>query len=243
MTRRAFRSAIVCAAVCAAALLWGSAASAQANPDPLAILKAVGDAYSTMRTYHLVSTTEVSPADHPGKVVIGEVVAGASNGRTHFQMSTPSMTVRVVSDGTTSWTYFPQRNEYFETPADASPFPTVADLLENYKNIRRISREATWLRAETVTFDGHTVECDVVRVARVGGEAPDGAPQWQAEWMSALTTHWIDRASHRILRTTAVTERGGTVDTVYTVVRLNEDVASELFDPVPAGAKKIEPPR
>jgi len=234
--------------IVAFALVFGcSIARAQPDPDAKAILKAVAEAYSNLQTYHFVSTTERVSGErsaNPTKSVLNELLAGASNGRTRYALSTPVLTMTVVSDGQTSWIYFPQRNEYIQTAALTSPFPTAADLLSQFKLIDQLAREPTWLRAETLTVEGRKAECDVIRLAPNADEpmVPDADADraWRAEWTTARTTYWIDRESHLILRSASVTDRGSTLETIYTIARMNQHVSPDLFEPVPPGARKVD---
>jgi outer membrane lipoprotein-sorting protein len=215
--------------------------SAQTNPDPMAILKAVADTYTNLRSYHFVSTTEVMLADRSTRVM-GEVLAGTETGETRYEISTPSLKVVAVSDGKTSWTYFPERHEYVETTVEDAPLPTVAELLSNYKSIHKIGRKVTWLRTEALPLDGGSVECDVIRIdgqndPQVTDDDVDRA--YRVEWTSAEITHWVDRGQHRILRTSAVTAKGGSLKTSYSIARVNQAVPADLFEHTPAGAKKV----
>ncbi|HEV2424095.1 MAG TPA: redoxin family protein [Terriglobia bacterium] len=139
-----------------------------------------------------------------------------------------------ICDGEQHWTYLPQTNRYSSAPGTPSPtslFNTAIDL--RYLTTGLLS--AKRLRQETLEADGVQRFCDVIEAHY---ERPN---QGSAEFGDVL--FWIDTRSHLVWKTrTPVTVKIGafgtevsyTETTLYTDVRLSQDL--------PAGIFKFTPP-
>lgn len=231
-------------------LLSCSSFAAERAPEARAVLKAAAQTYSALRSYHFVSTTKFVSADGSELQTLGQVLAGTSEGKTRHEMDTPMGRIVSVSDGKTEWTYFPASNEYMVTAPGSGPLSNLnAEFIRSYGLVdTTLVRSVTWLRTERLSLKGRRVTCDVIRVEMDEGRPaypdPEADRLWRAEWNGIPKTYWIDRARHRILRTSATSTKGTLQETTYRVACVNEELSAELFrSPVPPRAKKIEPPR
>ncbi len=223
--------------------------SAQTTREAMAVLEAAARRYSGLRSYHFVSTTEITSADGSQSKTLGQVLAGAPEGKTRHEMDTPIGGVVAVSDGTTEWTYLPTTNEYVVSAPGSGPFTKLnQEFIRSYAMVDSHLVRAKWIRAEDLRLGGKPVTCDVIRVDEQPGrpavEDPEADRLWRAEWMGVPKTYWIDREKHRILRVATTSTKGARQETRYSVARVDEDLPAALFaSPVPPGATKVDAPR
>ncbi len=143
-----------------------------------------------------------------------------------------------ICDGEKHWTYTPQTNRYSSAPGTPSPtslFTTSIDL--RYMTTGLLS--AKLLRQETLDAGGAQRFCDVI-------EAHYERPHQPAAAEFGDVVFWIDNQSHLVWKTRMpVTLQVGaagahmayTESTLYTDIRLNEDLPADAFTfTPPAGA-------
>ena len=218
-----------------------------AKRDPLPILRATAKAYSGLRSYYVAETTVLTLSDGSPPRTSESVIAAAPDGKSRYEMGTPAGKAIGVSDGKTEWIYFPAANQYQEGGAGSLPFASLGrTFMSSYSAIDEGIEVATWLRRESVTVGAESHICDVIRVVerprRPVVENPEADRLWRTEWQGASKTYWIDRR-HRVLRELSISSKGGRLETSVNVIRMDEDLASDLFvSPVPPGATKAHSP-
>src|SRR5215475_4701148 len=95
-------------------------------PDPIAILKQVGETYKNLKSYHFegrFTTEQVSESMGLKDVVKREelfVIATIKPGRSRIESKNTNFSVTYVSDGKTKWFYAPGINEYTKKAAEGS---------------------------------------------------------------------------------------------------------------------------
>jgi outer membrane lipoprotein-sorting protein len=209
--------------------------------DPMAVLRETSDTYKSASTYYFVSSTRMS---RPG-VPMGQLAAGVRPSKFRQELDTPMGRIVEVSDGTSQWTYFPESNEYVISPTGTGPIPNFnEDLLASYSAMTFLVKGARWLRSEEVTLEGRPVLCDVIAVDKEAGtpkfSLPEGVPDFRTEWLGAPVTYWIDRQEHRVLRSVATSSTGETIETTFSIARVNDEVPAHLFTfQIPPNAQQV----
>jgi thiol-disulfide isomerase/thioredoxin len=169
------------------------------------ITERTGEHSASRRTVHC--KTLISP---PGKLRVETTGAGE-----------PSI---LISDGQTTWQYFPEANEFTKVPTGMQPLGS--SLLGAYVWLGRIREPAKIVRQERLG----AADCTVVRIGREGGYT---------------RTLWIDSKTDMIWKeelneaSTTETVPSRKIEIRFTVVNTQETFAPELFvfDPSKTQAK------
>lgn len=186
-----------------------SAASAQVAGDEL--LKAVGDRYGTLENFHFeaVEVTRTSSGAFERTTKNRVVTALDSRGRSRVEFDDGSTGGVTISNGATTWVYFPHLKKYsefsgmpLEGAAEVSKsrgldFSGVAQrYTSRYRGASEGLISAKSVNAETIEVDGKSVDCQVV-------EAQYRPPQGVAGG-SIQRRYWIDPESKLVLREQSV---------------------------------------
>jgi outer membrane lipoprotein-sorting protein len=217
-------------------------ASAQTQPDLMAVLKKVGEIYKAATQYEFVGDGTCHVRKTGAVETFHMLIAFKAPNRYRMQAATPCLgpgepdlgEPLMVHDGSVLWAYFPGMNLYTSMPASALTADASGDMgdvrpenvdlftMWRQRGIADVAGQATFVREEAMNFAGAKVTCYVVVVP----------PQ---EHLPAQTW-WIDKTNYHILR---MDDDNSSV--VFTSVKLNEPLSDELFKfTPPADARKVE---
>ena len=174
-----------------AAAALAAAQSAPKQPDPLDLLRNVGATYAAMNTYSAKSThvIEMNGTNLQNKMEMSMTIAADSVGRFRID-NTGMMGMLIVSDGTTTWLYMPQTNQYskfspgqMQAPARTEDhgvqskdsaaaystgglamFASFGNPFYGYRSLSSNVKEAKIIRSEKVHVNGSDVDCWVLSV-------------------------------------------------------------------------------
>lgn len=200
---------------------------AQVQPGVAEILQKVS------RTYKGASSFELAADVTPLKVEkhqVGHVLfAFQSPGRYRLEMvdggDAKSTKVIVVHDGSTLWMYSSATGEYVSNPSaprESGLEPQDPFLMWRFRGAGDFVDGAKLLREETIEAGGAKVDCYVVTLSPV----KDGA--------KSTYTWWVDKQRSLVVR-----DDGADSSSVYTMIKLAEPLADDLFrfDPPPGSRK------
>lgn len=205
------------------------------------VLEKVSELYRGLESYHLVAGMSVE------LVAVGDIhspegsrttsnfhqstnsevdLAVLNPGKVRLQMKEDSREVLLVSDGTTIWTYLPNKKQYTEAPrADAKAQPSILrqyqDLLvDHYRGLSRLGPKFVMEKNNQIKVGKEKVDCYVLKM-----ETPDGAHEI-----------WVDKSRFIVWRSrdSSPTAQGGITIQKTTTVNLksanvNANVENNLF--------------
>jgi cytochrome c biogenesis protein CcmG, thiol:disulfide interchange protein DsbE len=235
--------------------------SQNAPPDAKAILKQVAETYKNLKSYHFeanVKSEQKTESMGMRKLYISEeefVLAAIAPDRSRMESRNPEFSMANISDGQTTWTYSPVRNEYARkaaetatnrTGADRNPmdplmmFSRVKSVLGDYSRLGDRVKEANIVGEEPVFVSGQMIKCYVIEVI------------YSVAAVQGSTTSrklWVDKTRSVILReedrSKSRTPWGSSNDwnrvTIYSIARVNEQPPNELFSFTPPGGAKEVP--
>ncbi len=195
-------------------LVSATAQSSSAPPPGLRILQQVSQRYADAKSYHIEMVQE--------RTISGDLAhrwskgfysaAEAPGNRYRFSGKTDRGSGLMVANGKTQWAYQIESNQYTEKPAAEKPASTdselempelleysadlylARDMAESLKKLAKSYKSAAKLPDETLTLDGHSIPCLVVRVTNAD------AKRISSRGNIFEKTIWIDKARMTVLK-------------------------------------------
>jgi len=176
-------------------------------PDAESLLKEVRQRYEHCQSYHIEATdTRQLDGDfsHDWSKSVTTAIAALGN-RYRFETHARGAWLIQVSDGNTEWLYQPASHQYTQQAVSASgpsrfksqwshQFYELVRAQDTVKDLSRFpppSLSAAYLADETLTLNGHSINCFVIRAV------PRHRKGWAHDTTSLLTL-WIDKDKHVI---------------------------------------------
>ena len=188
--------------------LLAAGARAQDGKSAAGLLQQVGERYGALQKFHFeaVEVTSTRSGDFERTTKNRVVTALDGQGRSRVEFSDGTTGGVTVSNGETTWVYFPHLKKYSKfagMPVEGASdklgklrgldFSRIARrFTDRYKGAGQSVMEAKIVRSETIEIAGKAYNCQVVE-ARY--ETPQGLSEGQV-----VRTFWIDSASKMILR-------------------------------------------
>ena len=210
--------------------------------DAAALLKQVGQTYSSLRSYHLegvtVLRTESESARHEQEMPF--VFAEVRPSKARFETKSSLTAMLFVSDGDTAWTYMPRLHEFTRAKSSAGDGAAQQTSLlrkqnpvSEYERLAEYAAGARVIREEGLVIAGREVACWVVELPG-SAEAANGVQDFPRML-------WIDKERRLILRDiqTSRVRRPYTPPSeqlrtsTYVVVKTNEPLPDSLFQFAP----------
>lgn len=199
---RRVRFASVLLSACLAPACFAAAQAATAPPEGRALVDEVSHTYQSLDRFdftgnvnlHVQANGTTQTFDIPMRV------AHQKPGRDHIEMHHPMMGLLVVSDGAHRTTWLAQTNRYVTAdvtpPADsAGNAPPGGSPIARYYNLGANLKTVRVLRDQKLPFGGATADTWVLELT------PDAAAALGGDsTASAVSTLWIDKTRHVILR-------------------------------------------
>ncbi len=231
------------------------AAEGRVSAEAESLLQGVTAAYRGFSSYDIEghSYMVMSLAGVEQRADVPFRLAGAKPARVRSEIMNPSMSYVNISDGSKTWIYLPQLQQYTET--DAAPLTSAGGSageignamaagtpIQRYLSARQGLLAARVLGEAAVEVGGNSVNCAVV-------EAQYATPD-SARLELSPNRFWIDRARRLVLRDSLQVKVAGgpngvpvTMSTVTTFSKL--DIGQALPDTIftfhpPAGAVKVD---
>jgi thiol-disulfide isomerase/thioredoxin len=227
--------------------------------DALALLTEVGQRYADAKSYHIEAVQERTSSNDLSRSWQKSLLSAvaAPGGRYRYEGRSNLGTAVLVSDGTTQWNYHSEAHQYTQQPAMRTPEShrvilqgeTAAEdakyLADRIIHLAKGLKSATLLPEETISMNGHTVECYVIRYR--GEDRKTRRLDYQQE-----ETVWIEKSHKVVVKTYRRDETYLLTDSsirvpiivettvVYPVVQLDEQQPASTFAFVaPANAKLV----
>lgn len=232
-----------------------------AQPDGMTILQKMSEQYAQAKSWHIEATEEQTNWNDYQRTWLKEVQIGAvSDKRYHFEGISQTGSALHISDGTTAWDLHPEEHAYTQKPAPVDGYkPTpqffmnesaasfAVELAKKYAEFASRYTGATRLPDETLTIEGNSFSCYVVRVTDEQRKGP------HSKSYDRDITLWIDKQTW-VVRKSAMHGHtylmiSGTVQipletsivTTYTVAELNGPAPESLFHfEAPPDSKLVE---
>jgi len=198
------------------------AASAEAK----ALLSKVAESYRNLKTGHFEfeQLTERTGERSASRRTVRCKILISQPGKLRVETAGSGEPTTLISDGKTTWQYYPEANEFTKVPTGMQPMGN--SLLGSYVWLGETREPARIIRQERLG----TTDCTVIRIGREGGYTrtlwidPKTGMVWKEEWTEPSSTGgWSSIKS----------------ETKFTVVDTQPVLASELFvfDPSKTEAK------
>ncbi|HET6569069.1 MAG TPA: redoxin domain-containing protein [Rhodothermales bacterium] len=169
-------------------------ASAQDAQD---ILRRTAEVYQGMQEYRFDANVSIEMEGTVQQAMdVGMVIAARKPDHVRIEMNGPKVSLIIVTNGDSTWTYMPHLKQYMAAPGGLNPGElgaSVPDFLAEYSKIADGVQSAEILREESVQIEGQSYPSYVVRV-----QYEPGSGIAQAD--STAKTVWIDEKQHLILR-------------------------------------------
>jgi thiol-disulfide isomerase/thioredoxin len=189
--------------------------AAQAAPqssstvDALALLNEVSQRYADAKAYHIEAVEERTSSNElrrswQKQLLTAIVMPG---GRYRYEGRSGFGSAILVSDGTTKWAYHLHEQLYTQQPVSSTDsekrriisqeeYPTQAAklLVDDLARLSKRLKSATALPDETISMNGHSLDCHVVRYT-------DDDFKTRARHSDFKETIWIDRVRKVIVKT------------------------------------------
>lgn len=173
-----------------------TAASAPAQ-DAQDILRRAGEAYESMVEYRFDANVSIGMEGAVQQAMeVGMVIAAEEPDRVRIEMNGPKVSLVIITDGDSTWTYMPHLKQYMAAPGALNPGElgaSVPDFLSEYSKIADGVQSARVLREESVQIEGRSYPCYVIEV-----QYEPGSGIAQAD--STAKTVWIAKEKHLVLR-------------------------------------------
>jgi outer membrane lipoprotein-sorting protein len=246
-----------------AALLLFLQAPAQTREvdQATAVLRNVASVYRTARSCYFEGkvTAEVKSEAIEAKIQSSFVWATVGPTKIRMQVKSPMMEMLVVSDGPTFWEYMPHLKQYTRKQSEPTTVTSrgidnvdrtsdkaeharmwalaVGVAIPKFDDIAESLKEARFLQGETLEIDGASMACDVIEAVYDSGSGEGkGGP--------VRKTFWVDKSRYVVVREALTTgfskvgaDRLGSprIVTTFSVVKINEPLADDLFVFTPPG--------
>jgi len=228
-------------------------ATSQNTPtsDALGLLNQISQRYTDANSYHIEAVEERTSSndlhrDWQKTLLTAIVMPG---GRYRYEGRSGFGSALLVSDGTTAWTYHIDEHLYTQRSLSATDaekrhilsedeFATekAKNLVSQIGHLAKRLKSATLQADETISLDGHSVECSVVRFS--DDDLKTKRPEFKQE-----QTIWIDKA-RKVVRKTLSREQtymilGGAKahipinvekTTIYSVAELDQQEPAASFN-------------
>jgi outer membrane lipoprotein-sorting protein len=176
------------------------------KPDALGLLNEVSQRYADVKSYHIEAIEEETSGNELQhswqKTMLTAVVA--PGGRYRYEGRSGYGAAVVVSDGATQWTYHLYDHLYTQHPAPPQ-YPTSGSIIPHEETSTTTAAElkgeisgrahrlksAAMLPDETISVDGKSIECYVVRYS-------DKDFKTRRNDLTENTTLWIEKSSMAI---------------------------------------------
>ncbi len=144
--------------------------------DALGLLTEVGQRYADAKSYHIEAVEERTHSNELrhswNKSLLKAIVA--PGGRYRYEGRSDLGTTVLVSDGKTQWDYHVEEHEYTQSPVpptadkhrnivqEEMAAENAKDLADRTVHLAKALKSASWLPEETISVNGHPIECYVV---------------------------------------------------------------------------------
>ena len=162
-----------------ALLLAGCSGSGNSSSgDAMNILNNVAERYSGLEQYVFQANihTEITAGTQTQTISMPVTYAADKPGKLHMDVQGENYSMKMVSDGSTTWTYLPQLDEYTVkqasaiTPGDEQTTSQsrnvealAQELTGQYKDIVKNINKAELLREETIDVEGQSYDTYVIK--------------------------------------------------------------------------------
>jgi thiol-disulfide isomerase/thioredoxin len=191
------------------------------------LLRKVAETYRNIKTgrFEFESVTERTSEQSASRRTVHSKTLIWQPGKLRVETTGTREPTILISDGQTSWEYFPETNEFTKTPAGAHPLGS--SLIGRYMELDRNVREpARIVRQERVG----AADCAVVQIGREGGST-------RTLWIDPSTGMVLKEESEQVSSTAYVPS--SKTEITFSVVHPEETVAPQMFvfDPSKTQAK------
>ncbi len=230
------------------------------SPDANAVLRRVGETYTTLSSYHFEGkytheqVIESMGLRDESKREELFVTAAIKPGSSRIESKNTHFSVTSVSDGKTKWVYAPGANEYTKTWEGAARLatgrlPTEAEshlararnIVAGYSHIDHQVRDAKFIGEEKLGIGDRQVDCLVIEADYASASAAGQSNAWTRKL-------WIDKSRNIVLREIQHTRTKGPwgriINTkmtyIFTFANVGDQVTEALFAFFPPeGAKEV----
>jgi len=187
-----------------------------ATAEAKALLTKVAESYRNLKTGHFgfEQITERTGDHSASRRTVHCTVLISQPGKLRVETTGSGEATILISDGQTTWQYYPEASEFTKVPTGMQPLGT--SLLGSYVWLGETREPARIIRQERLG----AIDCMVVRLGREGGFArtlwiePKTGMVWKEDWTDASTTEGA--ASNK-------------TEITYSVVDTKSVLAPELF--------------
>lgn len=235
------------------------------NPSPvdaLGLLQEVSQHYADAKAYRIEAVEERTESNELRrsweKTLLTAVVM--PGGRYRYEGRSAFGSAILVSDGTTKWTYHLHEQLYTEQSVSSTDskkrritsqeeYPTQAAklLVDDLARLSKRLKSATALPDETISMDGHRLDCHVVRYTEDDLKTRRGHSDFKE-----TRTIWIDKLRNVIVKTTEQEQTymvlagskahipiSAETTTIYPVVEFDPQEPASTFSFVPPPDAKL----
>ena len=209
----------------------------EARKKPLEILKKVSETFKNLKSLRVegVLNMETKARGMNESVEVPFVITEAKPDKLRVEIKNPMMEMQIISDGKSTWMYFPQKKQYTKIPGSfnniaekmGSNANFMSSSISEYENIANDIKTVKLLREEFIAFSGSSANCYVIQLEKQSTEKND-------MFEVSPKIYWIDKNSNIPIKeavTMIMKSQPMAIKqtSIITSMKLNESLPNNMF--------------